>query len=152
LDVASEEAQGMGVEQRLSVNARAAGPRLGKQVQAVIKGSKTGDWSVDETGRVTSGGIALAEGEYSLDLVAGDSAAMEGHAVGVLRVGVFVAPVPGALPILVVVGIARHLVRALYSARRDVVYVDSVIIRFLVDDNQQVDVYVGAYCVLFAGE
>ena len=85
LDVASEEAQGMGVEQRLSVNARAAGPRLGKQVQTVIKGSKSGDWSVDEAGTVTSGGIALAEGEFSLDLVAGESAAMEGRAVGVLR-------------------------------------------------------------------
>src|SRR5699024_5984179 len=33
LEVSSEEAQGMGVEQRLTVNARAAGPRLGKQVQ-----------------------------------------------------------------------------------------------------------------------
>ena len=91
LDVASQEAQGMGVEQRLSVNARAAGPRLGKQVQTVIKGAKSGDWSLDEAGVVTSGGIELAAGEYSLDLVAGETSAMEGRAVGVLRGGDFVA-------------------------------------------------------------
>src|SRR5690625_6796745 len=72
----------MGVEQRLTVNARAAGPRLGKQVQTVIKGSKAGDWSVADDGTVTSGGIELVPGEYSLDLVAGESAAMEGRAVG----------------------------------------------------------------------
>src|SRR5690625_789709 len=59
LEVNSEEAQGMGVEQRLTVNARAAGPRLGKQVQTVIKGSKAGDWSVADDGTVTSGGIEL---------------------------------------------------------------------------------------------
>ncbi|HZL81341.1 MAG TPA: isoleucine--tRNA ligase, partial [Demequina sp.] len=33
------------VERRLTVNARAAGPRIGKTVQQAIKGSKTGDWS-----------------------------------------------------------------------------------------------------------
>ena len=41
-----------GVEQRLTVNARAAGPRLGKDVQLAIKGSKTGDWAVAEDGTV----------------------------------------------------------------------------------------------------
>ena len=45
-----------GVSQRLTVNARAAGPRLGKDVQTVIKGSKSGDWSVGADGVVTSGG------------------------------------------------------------------------------------------------
>ena len=51
-----------GVSQRLTVNARAAGPRLGRDVQQAIKGSKTGDWSVAEDGTVTSGGLALRRG------------------------------------------------------------------------------------------
>ena len=42
----SAEAASYGVEQKLTVNARAAGPRLGKDVQLAIKGSKSGDWSV----------------------------------------------------------------------------------------------------------
>ena len=37
------------VSQRLTVNARAAGPRLGRDVQSVIKASKSGDWSVSPT-------------------------------------------------------------------------------------------------------
>src|SRR5690606_32407577 len=69
-----------GVEQRLTVNARAAGPRLGRDVQRAIKGSKTGDWSVDEDGVVTSGGLRLQEGEYTLETVVTGGA--EGSAPG----------------------------------------------------------------------
>ena len=58
-----------GVSQRLVVNARAAGPRLGRDVQRAIKGSKSGDWSVADDGTVTSGGLALVEGEYALETV-----------------------------------------------------------------------------------
>jgi isoleucyl-tRNA synthetase len=46
LSLDSAEASSVGVAQRLTVNARAAGPRLGKGVQTVIKAAKTGDWSV----------------------------------------------------------------------------------------------------------
>ena len=53
------EAASYGVSQRLTVNARAAGPRLGKDVQQAIKGSKSGDWSVAEDGTVTAGGLEL---------------------------------------------------------------------------------------------
>ena len=70
-----------GVSQRLTVNARAAGPRLGKDVQTVIKGSKSGDWSVGGDGVVTSGGIALQDGEFTLETVvedAGDVARVDG--------------------------------------------------------------------------
>ena len=72
-----------GVTQRLTVNARAAGPRLGKDVQTVIKGSKSGDWSVAADGVVTSGGIALQEGEFTLETVvedAGDDRPRDGGA------------------------------------------------------------------------
>ena len=74
------------VERKLVVNARAAGPRLGKQVQQVIKASKSGDWSVSAEGAVVCGGVELVEGEYTLELVA----AGDQRAVGVLSSGGFV--------------------------------------------------------------
>ncbi|MDX6371194.1 MAG: isoleucyl-tRNA synthetase, partial [Nocardioidaceae bacterium] len=82
------EAASYGVSQRLTVNARAAGPRLGKDVQQAIKGSKSGDWSTADDGTVTSGGLELLEGEFTLDTVAGS--ADEAAAVGVLPTGGFV--------------------------------------------------------------
>ena len=86
VDLASDEAASYGVEQRLTVNARAAGPRLGRDVQTAIKGSKSGDWSVAEDGTVTSGGLELVEGEYTL----GPVAALREGATGVLASGGFV--------------------------------------------------------------
>ncbi len=65
MDLASASEADFGVSQKLTVNARAAGPRLGKDVQRAIKGSKSGDWSVDADGVVTAGGLALVEGEYT---------------------------------------------------------------------------------------
>ena len=53
----------------VAVNARAAGPRLGKDVQTVIKAVKSGDYEVVD-GRVVAGGIALEDGEYTRRLVA----------------------------------------------------------------------------------
>ncbi len=76
------------VSRQLSVNARAAGPRLGKDVQKVIKASKTGDWTVADDGAVVCGGVPLVEGEYTLELVAAGSSS---DAVGLLRSGGFVA-------------------------------------------------------------
>ena len=152
LDVTSEEAQGMGVEQKLTVNARAAGPRLGKQMQGAIKGSKTGDWSVAEDGTVTSGGIALEEGEYSLDLVAGESAALEGRTVGVLRGGDFLALDIRLTDELEAEGTARDVVRAIQSARREAGLDISDRIRLTVDGDEPVVAAVAAHRELVAGE
>ena len=113
----SPEAASYGVEQRLSVNARAAGPRLGKDVQSAIKGSKSGDWSVAEDGTVTSGGLVLEDGEYTLETVAGS--ADSGSATGVLRSGGFVVLDTEVTPELAAEGLARDLVRAVQQARRD---------------------------------
>jgi isoleucyl-tRNA synthetase len=116
LDAAAPEAASYGVSQRLSVNARAAGPRLGKDVQLAIKGSKSGDWSVDGDGTVTAGGLVLAEGEYTLETVAdasGDSA------TGMLPGGGFVVLNTEVTPELEAEGVARDLVRAVQQARRD---------------------------------
>lgn len=57
------------------VNARAAGPRLGKEVQRVIKAVKSGNYTVDSAdgvGTVIADGIALVDGEFSRKLVAVD--------------------------------------------------------------------------------
>lgn len=111
------EASAYGVEQKLTVNARAAGPRLGRDVQQAIKGSKSGDWSVAEDGTVTSGGLALVEGEYTLETVAGSTDA--DSAVGVLPGGGFVVLATAVTPELAAEGLARDLVRAVQQARRD---------------------------------
>jgi len=111
------EAAAYGVEQRLTVNARAAGPRLGKDVQLAIKGSKSGDWSVAADGVVTAGGLALAEGEYTLETVAGD--ADGGTATGMLPGGGFVVLDTVVTPELEAEGTARDLIRAIQQARKD---------------------------------
>jgi isoleucyl-tRNA synthetase len=54
------------------VNARVAGPRLGKDVQKVIKAVKSGNYTVSGSGAVVADGIGLIEGEYSRKLVAVD--------------------------------------------------------------------------------
>ncbi len=117
LDPEAPEAASYGVSQRLTVNARAAGPRLGREVQQAIQGSKSGDWSVAEDGTVTAGGLELAEGEYTLETVAGS--AEESAAVGVLPSGGFVVLDTAVTPELAAEGLARDLVRAVQQARRD---------------------------------
>ncbi|WP_281964693.1 isoleucine--tRNA ligase [Serinicoccus marinus] len=110
------------IEQRLTVNARAAGPRLGKQVQAAIKGSKSGDWSVGDDGAVTSGGIPLQEGEFTLETVVGESAdGASSSATAPLRGhgGGFVVLDTEVTPELEKEGLARDLVRAVQGARKD---------------------------------
>jgi isoleucyl-tRNA synthetase len=111
------EAASYGVSQRLTVNARAAGPRLGRDVQKAIQGSKSGDWSVAEDGTVTAGGLELAEGEFTLETVAGSAGPTD--AVGVLPTGGFVVLDTAVTPELAAEGLARDLVRAVQQARRD---------------------------------
>jgi isoleucyl-tRNA synthetase len=118
LEDSGAQAGEFGVSQRLSVNARVAGPRLGKQVQTAIRASKSGDWQVADDGTVTSGGITLAEGEYALETVVeggGDGR----RAVGVLPGGGFVVLDTEVTPELEAVGLARDVVRVVQQARRD---------------------------------
>jgi isoleucyl-tRNA synthetase len=104
-----------GITRRLTVNARAAGPRLGKDVQTAIRGSKSGDWSVSADGTAVAGGIALQDGEYTLELVAGEGA----RATTVLPGEGYVALDTAVTPELAAEGIARDVIRGIASARRD---------------------------------
>jgi isoleucyl-tRNA synthetase len=56
----------------LTVNARAAGPRLGKDVQGAIKAVKAGEGIVNPDGTLTAGPAVLLSEEYSSRLVAAD--------------------------------------------------------------------------------
>jgi isoleucyl-tRNA synthetase len=118
LDAASASPEEFGIEQKLVVNARAAGPRLGKNVQLAIKGSKSGDWSVSEAGVVTAGGLELEPQEYTLETVVAQS---EGGSasVAVLPGGGFVVLNTEVTPELEAEGLARDMVRAIQQARKD---------------------------------
>jgi isoleucyl-tRNA synthetase len=107
-----------GVSQRLTVNARAAGPRLGKDVQTVIKGSKSGDWSLAPDGIVTSGGIALQDGEFTLETVVEDAGDLA-RVTAALPGGGYVVLDSTVTPELEAEGLARDVVRAVQQARRD---------------------------------
>jgi len=56
----------------LTVNAKVAGPRLGKDVQAAIKAVKAGEGVVNADGTLTVGPAILQPGEFSSRLVAAD--------------------------------------------------------------------------------
>jgi isoleucyl-tRNA synthetase len=56
----------------LTVNARVAGPRLGKDVQAAIKAVKAGAGVVNPDGTLTAGPVTLLPEEYSSKLVAAE--------------------------------------------------------------------------------
>ncbi|MDN5771977.1 MAG: class I tRNA ligase family protein, partial [Microlunatus sp.] len=118
-DLASADQSVFGVRQILQVNARAAGPRLGRDVQTAIRGSKSGDWSIDADGAVSSGGIALREGEYALSTVVADADPSDQRAVAMLPGGGFVILDCAVTPELAAEGMARDVVRAVQQARRE---------------------------------
>jgi len=108
-------AEQYGISRRLAVNARAAGPRLGKQVQHVIAGAKAGLWT-EEDGAVVVDGIPLQEGEYELTLEAGGVA--EGTAIALLPAAGFVLLDTVTTPELEAEGLARDVVRAVQDTRK----------------------------------
>ncbi|MEI7548436.1 MAG: DUF5915 domain-containing protein, partial [Actinomycetota bacterium] len=58
----------------LTVNSRAAGPRLGKSVQDAIKAVKAGQGVLNPDGTLTAGDVVLGADEYDSKLVAADPA------------------------------------------------------------------------------
>jgi isoleucyl-tRNA synthetase len=123
----SGAAERFGISQRLAVNARAAGPRLGRGVQAVIRSAKAGGWYVDDASRVVvrtaDGEVPLEDAEYELSTVVGDVGANDVGADA--TVGAAVLPGGGFVVLdlalddaLRAEGYARDLVRAVQDARK----------------------------------
>lgn len=148
LDVAEAEAAGFSLSQNLVVNARAAGPRLGKQVQQVIKASKTGDWSVTD-GTVVSGGIELVEGEYTLESVA--ESGTDGMELAALDSG-FLALDTRVTPELEAEGMARDAVRAIQGIRKQLDLDISDRIAVTIEAGTEVSGALEPHADLIAGE
>ncbi|GAA3296477.1 isoleucine--tRNA ligase [Arthrobacter citreus] len=119
MEAAAADPAEFGITQKLVVNARAAGPRLGKNVQTAIKASKSGDWSVDDAGAVTAGGLELQPQEYTLETVVETADGESSKAVSVLPGGGFLVLNTEVTPELAAEGTARDGIRAIQQARRD---------------------------------
>ncbi|MDQ2782535.1 MAG: DUF5915 domain-containing protein, partial [Actinomycetota bacterium] len=119
VDLARASEADFGVTQRLTVNARAAGPRLGRDVQVAIRGSKSGDWSLAQDGTVTAGGLALEDGEFSVDTVVDQASGTASRAVAMLPGGGFIVLDTDVTPELAREGLANDLVRAVQQGRRE---------------------------------
>ncbi|WP_147793896.1 isoleucine--tRNA ligase [Cellulomonas sp. Y8] len=128
-------AGGVAVRSNLAVNARAAGPRLGRGVQAVIRAAKAGDWSTDAEGtvvvRTDDGDVPMQPSEYELTTTI-DVTTAEGEAptlaAGVLPSGGFVVLDLALDEALLAEGYARDVVRAVQDARKaaDLVVTDRI--------------------------
>ena len=112
-ELREDSLEGFGITRRLSVNARALGPRLGRQVQEVIQAARAGDWSVVTDG-VVVGGTHLDPGEFELVLESADPA----NAIEFLAGGAFVVLDTTVTPELAAEGVARDLIRQIQDARR----------------------------------
>lgn len=114
--LADDTAAEYGIAHRLSVNARAAGPRLGKDVQKAIQAARSGDWS-EEAGVITAGGIALEPSEY--ELVLETTGRPEGEALAIVPSGGFVLLDTRTTPELEAEGLARDVIRAVQETRKN---------------------------------
>jgi isoleucyl-tRNA synthetase len=109
----SDEVASLGTFE-LAVNPRLLGPRLGAQVQQVIRAVKAGEWAQSGE-RISAAGIELEPGEYELRLAAtdaGSTAALPGNK-GLIALDTQVTPA------LAAEGAARDVVRVVQQARRD---------------------------------
>ena len=105
-----------GISHRLSINARAAGPRLGKQVQQIIRAAKDGFWT-EQDGVVTADGIVLHPGEY--ELVLETAGRPEGEALAIVPSGGFMLLDTVTTPQLEAEGLARDAIRVVQEARKN---------------------------------
>jgi len=130
------------------VNARVAGPRLGKQVQEVIRAAKAGHWTTTPEGRVHVAGVDLLDGEYERRLVSRDV----GATAELPRASGFVVLDTTVTPELATEGLARDVIRAVQQARRDAGLSVSDRIRLTVDGRDDVVGAAKAHESLLASE
>lgn len=122
-----EEASSKGLKilHELRVNARAAGPRLGKQVQFAIRASKSGAWRQQADGTVVvetpSGDLPLVDGEYEvLNQVEEKDAKEEANSVSTaLQTGGFDILDTQLDADLIAEGYARDAIRVVQDARKE---------------------------------
>lgn len=133
--LAEDSVDSFGISRRLTVNARALGPRVGKQVQQVIQAAKAGDWSVDGD-RVIAGGVELVDGEFEMALEAADPSS----AIAFLAGGGFVVLDTVTTPELEAEGFARDVIRVIQDTRKAAGLDVSDRIRLLVAASSDSDV------------
>jgi isoleucyl-tRNA synthetase len=97
----------------LSLMPPVLGPRVGAEVQRLIKAVKAGAWARDADGGVTVDGRAMADDEYTLRLAPADESVSRGLAGG----GVVVLDISGS-PELEAEGTARDMIREVQVARK----------------------------------
>ena len=85
-------------------------------MQDVIRAARADDWSLDEDGVPTVGGVALEPGEY--DLVTEAAGADDGQVVATLPGGGFVVLATAVTEELAAAGWAADVVRAVQDARK----------------------------------
>jgi isoleucyl-tRNA synthetase len=99
----------------LRPNGKVLGPKLGSDVQKVMKAAREGSWSLEGDGTVSVAGQALQPGEFELALEA-----REGQATAALRGSDTVVNLDTTVtPELRDEGTARDLIRLVQNARRD---------------------------------
>lgn len=132
----------------LTVNARVAGPRIGKDVQAAIKAVKAGEGVVNPDGTLTAGPAVLLPTEYSSKLVAAEpeftAALPEGAGLVVLDATV--------TPELEAEGWAKDRIRELQDLRKatGLEVSDRITVTFAVPADKQA--WATAHADLIAGE
>jgi isoleucyl-tRNA synthetase len=132
----------------ITVNARVAGPRLGKDVQRAIRAVKAGHWTTAPSGAVVADGIELREGAYERRLVSKDP----GAAAELPGSSGLVVLDTAVTPELEAEGLARDLVRVIQQARRDVGLSVSDRIRLTIDAPENVVAAARAHEALIRSE
>ena len=123
VDVAEVGPADLGVTSRLAVNARAAGPRLGRGVQEVIRAAKAGDWDLTDevvVVRTPGGAVPLEPGEYELTTVVVERPGSDGagQVAAVLSDGGVVLLDTALDDALLAEGYARDVVRVVQDERK----------------------------------
>ncbi|HEY3503890.1 MAG TPA: isoleucine--tRNA ligase [Actinocatenispora sp.] len=131
----------------LTLVPRRLGPRLGPDVQRVIRAVRAGDWTVD-AGTVTAGGVELHDGEYELTFATTDAAHAAPLSGGAGAVLLDVAVTPE----LRAEGLARDVVRVVQTARRDAGLAVADRITLAVDAPPAVAAALAAYREMVAAE